>query len=769
MMVNRKRNYTWHFLLMAIMTAIAIGVVNYLAMEHRLRLDLTADQRFSLSPGTKALFDKLPETVTVTYYVDEEPPAKRINLERDVRDKLGELATSSGGKLQFSVVRIANAEAAEKAKELEKDGITRTLDVMTTGDDEAAQTKGFQGFFSSIKVQYGTSPPEVINGIVNLYDRNDESAEHRVDTLEFDVAYALLRMKNKVVRPTLDRLLKARSERIEFRYIHSNDLPEQYKGMGQWVHNAMLEIAALAPQQVGYQQVMVGPDAPIKLDDAFGSGRKVEYPFVSAKKARLGRTETGELVQIPESAYYTTLMMRVSAAEKPYAIVNFLEDENQPAVKKRIEDWIWETLKPRSRLGFVLPPSLPKYQMHERPGSPPANGHTPLYNYISEFLGYDTMWVDIIGNKRIPGDLACLIVMEPNQLSERELYEIDRYLAEGGNVVMMVQGWRAELDFGQVPTKDDMSLQKLNMQPHFTDWATHIGVDFGQDLLLRKNARLSPFHVMSDGRGGQTSMPVPTKLKFAPAIAPQDLNAENVLTRGLAGLPMPLPIELKLNDARLTSRELQSTEIIRMKDGVYKFIPANPAFPTIPVNLDLDSQREVEQNASADPEKQVRAQLLDHDPLVAVHIKGRFPSLWADEQRKIPGWQGADPATETAPAVNGREGNLIIFTSADILNTEYFGGWTRQEIQPVVINRGISLYRNLSEAFIYGEDLVNLRARTGVSPRIAGPVSNNMKVFWFLVCIGGVPLLLVIVAGARSYVRLREREEYDAAFTGGAE
>ena len=163
-MVNRKRNFTLHFYLMAALTTLALGSVNYLGMEFRTRLDLTSDKRFTLSEGTQRLFEKLTEPINVTYYVDEEPPAKRINLERDVRDKLGELAVSSGGKLQYRIERIGNEEASTKREELEKKGITDTVDVLTSGTDERSEMRGVQGYFSSIEVSYGTAKPKVING-----------------------------------------------------------------------------------------------------------------------------------------------------------------------------------------------------------------------------------------------------------------------------------------------------------------------------------------------------------------------------------------------------------------------------------------------------------------------------------------------------------------------------------------------------------------------------------------------------------------------------
>jgi hypothetical protein len=81
----------------------------------------------------------------------------------------------------------------------------------------------------------------------------------------------------------------------------------------------------------------------------------------------------------------------------------------------------------------------------------------------------------------VPRDLACLIVLEANLLTEREVYEIDRFLNEGGNVVMLVQGWSANIDFS-MSNSDRIYLRKEAMDPAFEEWAKHIGLEFGQDL-----------------------------------------------------------------------------------------------------------------------------------------------------------------------------------------------------------------------------------------------------------------------------------------------
>jgi hypothetical protein len=755
-MLNRRRSYTNHFLIMALLTAVAIGVVNYLSMEHRARIDLTADKRFTLSEGTKRLFERLPETVTVTYYVDEEPPAKRVNLERDVVDKLEEIARASGGKLQYRVDRISNVERAERRRELEELGVTDTVDVLTAGAEEAAEARGVQGFYSSLEIRYGAAEPLVINEIVNLVDRFDEMRQHRVDTLEFDIAYSILRLQNTTDRPSIIRLLRAQEEPIVVRYMRSAELPSRYAGIGENVHRAMQEIADEARGNVNYRQILLDDPWTNAYTDPFGSGEMIRgrpfettlRPYTTAE----GQTGLGQ--------YFLFTELHMQVGEDRYQILpDFREHSSVSAARALIEDAIWELSRPRSRVGVLLPPSLPQFQDQQRPGDVPWNYHTGLFQYLDEYLDYDVKWVDIEGGETPGRDLACLLVLEPNVLTERQIYAIDRYLAEGGNVALFVQGWDAELANPPGMPRDNVPLQKKDMQPHFESWARHIGLEFGQDLLLAENALLTPYFQRRDSFLGD---PVPGAVRLAPRAGSETLNRDSIIARALTGLPLPLPVELKVDDARVTELGLEKTEIIRLRDGVYRLIPASMRFPEVPMRLSLPGGPGVEDRPDVEPGEDVRAQRLGHEPLIAVQMRGRFPSMWADNELPIPGKAGDDPSEETTPPVIGAEGSLIVFSTAGILNTEMLRGHRRQDFQPVVIDRGTALYRNIVESFVYGDDLVGLRARTGTAPRIQGTIDQELKVFWFLVTVLGVPLFLVLIALSKMYLGMRSRAEYEA-------
>lgn len=66
----------------------------------------------------------------------------------------------------------------------------------------------------------------------------------------------------------------------------------------------------------------------------------------------------------------------------------------------------------------------------------------------------------------------------------------------------------------------------------------------------------------------------------------------------------------------------------------------------------------------------------------------------------------------------------------------------------------------MAEAGIYGEELVGLRAKTGAAPRISGNVSKNDRITWYLICLAGAPVTLLLAGFMRGAYRAKAREEY---------
>ncbi|MCC6575524.1 MAG: Gldg family protein [Planctomycetes bacterium] len=761
-MVNRSRNYTLFFYLCAALVTCTLVLVNYLAMEYRARVDLTADHRYTLSEGTRKIFDKLLDPIQVTYYVNAELPPARVNLERDVVDKLSELAGAAGRdaagnpKFSYTVERIERAQFASKLEELKKYDITPTTDVQSSGGDDSSVATDASQFFSSVLVRHGTGKEVAINGIMNLVAKEDDARPNRVDTLEFDIMFALMRMRSQVQKSGLKQMLKSLTQPLLVAGLVSEQMPRANPKLGKALFDALdqLEAMGIGNVKVGKQKIEWGK----KIVNEFGMPSYFtptteptvdpneppdpKPPSEPPKPGEPPRTPPPKVKREGPNFYYAYVRFMLGE-ERWIDIQDFSGETTAEACLKKIEDRLWDMLKPNTTLGLITPANSMDFDPR---GGPPQSSYAPLANHIRVNLGYDTRVIDLRAREKIPADLALLIVFEPQSLSERELYEVDRYLNQGGNVALLYQGWSARFQVMRADVQD-IPLQRNASSDAFTKWAEHMGLSFGENFLVHRSGyRLNTFQ---NSRRGAVQQPV--EMPVAVNVGADDVDRTSVFSRGLSGWPLPFASEVKIDDKRVEALKLQRQDIIRLSGEVYNYAPEAERFASIYRGLGFDS-----------PEVAKRINKLDHAPLMASLLTGLFPSYW--EGKTIPKFEGApdndsDVGGQPAPAVKTRPGKLVVCGCAASLNSDYFPTWREKDIQPL-LNTSVSFYRNLAEAFIYGDELVSLRAKTGAPPRIAGGVKSSDKVTWFLLCIGGVPLALAAVGFLRGIYRNKAREEY---------
>ena len=80
-----------------ILVLLAVLVANVVCTRFFFRIDLTGDNRYTLSQATRNILDNLDETVTITAYFSGDLPAEVAVAKREFRDLLtGEEVTGSG-------------------------------------------------------------------------------------------------------------------------------------------------------------------------------------------------------------------------------------------------------------------------------------------------------------------------------------------------------------------------------------------------------------------------------------------------------------------------------------------------------------------------------------------------------------------------------------------------------------------------------------------------------------------------------------------------
>jgi gliding-associated putative ABC transporter substrate-binding component GldG len=136
-MKNKKSILTYILLIIGV-----IILFNILADRFFLRLDFTADKRYTLSQATKNILGSLNETVTVTAYFSEELPSEFTRLRRDFKDELTEYSNRSKGKVMFEFINPNKDEATEQ--KAMQEGINPVL-INVREKDQVKQQKAYLG------------------------------------------------------------------------------------------------------------------------------------------------------------------------------------------------------------------------------------------------------------------------------------------------------------------------------------------------------------------------------------------------------------------------------------------------------------------------------------------------------------------------------------------------------------------------------------------------------------------------------------------------
>lgn len=108
-MKNKKSISTQILLIVAVLV-----VLNFLADMFFIRLDFTADQRYTLSGASKDILRSLEEPVTVTAYFTEDLPPEYAASRQDFKDLLIEYANISNGNVLYEFLDPNKDQATEQ-------------------------------------------------------------------------------------------------------------------------------------------------------------------------------------------------------------------------------------------------------------------------------------------------------------------------------------------------------------------------------------------------------------------------------------------------------------------------------------------------------------------------------------------------------------------------------------------------------------------------------------------------------------------------------
>jgi ABC-type uncharacterized transport system involved in gliding motility auxiliary subunit len=183
-MLNRRLNFSLRFSLVAVLLAAVVILANAVfGGLPPVRMDLTDDGLYTVSPAARRILSELEVPVQVRFYVTSrgELPPELQTLERDVVDKLAEFSVISDGRLSYSVVDPSDDE--ELAGKIAAKNI-RPFQVQTIDRD----AMGIKLVYSAIEISYLDREPEILPQVL----------PQSLPTLEYDLSTAISRLTRDI-------------------------------------------------------------------------------------------------------------------------------------------------------------------------------------------------------------------------------------------------------------------------------------------------------------------------------------------------------------------------------------------------------------------------------------------------------------------------------------------------------------------------------------------------------------------------------------------
>jgi ABC-2 type transport system permease protein len=175
-----------------VIAASALGLI-------RLRLDLTEDKRFTLSPPTLKVLDGIKNDIYIQVYLDGEMPIPLKRLKRSVQEMLEEFRIASGKRIDYEFINPADTKNAKQRNEqytsLYNKGLNPERIVASDAEGGSSQRMIFPGMIVNYN---GAEVP--VNFLENdLSASSEQNILHSMEGLEYKMIQTIATITSDTV------------------------------------------------------------------------------------------------------------------------------------------------------------------------------------------------------------------------------------------------------------------------------------------------------------------------------------------------------------------------------------------------------------------------------------------------------------------------------------------------------------------------------------------------------------------------------------------
>ncbi|MCY4343101.1 MAG: Gldg family protein [Gammaproteobacteria bacterium] len=545
----------------------------WLASFSGLRIDVTEGRIYSISDATRGYLAQLREPLLIQGYFSAKTHPLLAPLVPRMRDLLAEYEIVGGGNVKVRIIDPADDPELE---------------------DEANTKYGIRPVPFQVADRYQSSLVNSYFDVLVSYGDEYEVLGFR-DLIEVKVAgeadldVQLRNPEYDVTRSIKKVLYGFQGGSSIFANIQTPVSFTGYVSADEKLPEALAEFRAVVSDVLDELQAESGGKLSVEFIDPDADGGAVGVEIAQNYGFQPMATSLFDA-----NAFYFYLTL---ADDETLVQVPLPEALSSEAAKRGIEEGLKRFATGLLRtVALVTPPAPAPYMAQQGMG---GNQFSQLQGLLGNDFSVETA---DLAEGVVPEAADLLVVVDPKELSDKQVFAIDQFLMKGGTVAVAASAFEA-----------NFAAQTLTAAPRVTgleDWLDHLGVGIGESLVLDPANAAFPVPVTRNVGGFSFQELVMLDYPYFPDIRAPSLNPDSIMTSGLPQVTMAWASPIELDAERNAEREV--VELLRTSPGSW-LSTSTDVLPRIN-----------EQGLSAftpDGDQQSR--------LVGVLLSGRFDSLFA--------------------------------------------------------------------------------------------------------------------------------------------
>ena len=433
----------------------------------------------------------------------------------------------------------------------------------------------------------------------------------------------------------------------------------------------------------------------------------------------------------------------IAYKEKEEAIIPRIVPENMANLEYEVVSRVFRmTLEETPKVALVAPYTDKQadariQQMLKQMGQTlPDQYREDKYRYLDAIMRYEDYEVNRIRlteDELIPEGTDTLIIVAPEELNERQRYEINRFLAGGGNVIIAAQGFQYDY---QTTGRQGVTITPRKIDHGLNPLIGNYGIKISEKMLFdEQHDTIS----LSGSMGfGPFEVSMPVKFPTQILIKEENLNPDVSITGRLSPFLYLWGSALEVEEAKVQELKLKQTALFTSSKKSWQV--AHEGGPL---------KREDTQRGALGYEG---AQIL------GVLLEGQFPDAFQGKAR--PAWpqeeEGEAQADESVVAEAPEEEKELVFNPGKLL----IMGCAKMFEEEIIRNGSMAnLFINSVDALTLGGELIKIRGHRPLGRSIVS-LTNIKKLWYRFMTIFLVPLVVIILGGIRALLRKKEKEKY---------